>query len=493
MEAAAVVESKLKASLQDASDKYSKIMDRMKKSSIEQMTIASGGRLKAAVAADPVASLSAQLSLAVTEAAGAVSFFTRDHGAVAGSLSLVAVLVTALVNSSKKFLEMEKAASAASERLADLTSMTGTWFLEELCSISSSVAQMTSMLKECSVGGAALLDLDPAATPYLPFVEAGVAGVKAVKNVYLGLQELLTNFKRIILPESLKCFQTEEPTVMKAAEGLGNLLNDCDNWAATDEDGEGSGVDGGSGDKRSPKTLASLKKMRQSTPEPANPADKVSGIDRLIKQMEVQLINVVMGVQINPEAVPIFKIVVELKTKFSALMKNVGLELPADDIVDGGGGGGANSSSSASSSSTSSLTPGQMLLMGFNGLFEKLETDAIAMYKSIQAFADIPANWKKVDLIKEARSLQKTALNHSTVDILQSLFFLRRLKAMREFFDIAVLHSQLIAFPERANVAPPDEAKKKPDASSVFTPAFVKDKWNKTPLVSRRDNTISLR
>merc|ERR1719427_1836863 len=116
----------------------------------------------------------------------------------------------------------------------------------------------------------------------------------------------------------------------------------------------------------------------------------------------------------NPEAVPIFKIVLELKTKFSLLMKNVGLELPVDDKDGGGGGSGASSSSS----STSSLTPGQMLLMGFNGLFEKLETDAIAMYKLIQGFADIPTNWKKVDLIKEARSLQKTALNHSTVDIL---------------------------------------------------------------------------
>ena len=69
-------------------------------------------------------------------------------------------------------------------------------------------------------------------------------------------------------------------------------------------------------------------------------------------------------------------------------------------------------------------------------------------------FSDIPPNWRKVDLLREARSLQKTALNVSTVDILQSIFFLRRLKAMLEFFDAAILHSKLMAHPERANVAP---------------------------------------
>lgn len=67
-----MVESKLKVILQETSDQYSKIVDRLKKSSIEQMTAVGGGRLKPNVAADPVASMSAQLSLAVTEAAGAI-------------------------------------------------------------------------------------------------------------------------------------------------------------------------------------------------------------------------------------------------------------------------------------------------------------------------------------------------------------------------------------------------------------------------------------
>ena len=51
----------------------------MRKSSIEQMTAAAGGRLKPNVAADPVASLSAQLSLTVTEAAGAIRYEWRSE------------------------------------------------------------------------------------------------------------------------------------------------------------------------------------------------------------------------------------------------------------------------------------------------------------------------------------------------------------------------------------------------------------------------------
>ena len=75
---------------------------------------------------------------------------------------------------------------------------------QELCSISSNVAQMVSMLKECCGGGSSLIELDPSVAPYFPLIELGASAVKNVKNVYLGLQELLTNFKRIILPESLK-------------------------------------------------------------------------------------------------------------------------------------------------------------------------------------------------------------------------------------------------------------------------------------------------
>ncbi len=60
----------------------------------------------------------------------------------------------------------------------------------------------------------------------------------------------------------------------------------------------------------------------------------------------------------------------------------------------------------------SSLTPGQMLLMGFNGLFTRLQADFSDMLDAVGA-VQLPDVWRKVDRIKEARALQvKTLLGH---------------------------------------------------------------------------------
>ena len=56
-----------------------------------------------------------------------------------------------------------------------------------------------------------------------------------------------------------------------------------------------------------------------------------------------------------------------------------------------------------------SLTPGQMLLMGFHGLFTRLDTDFTTMLDTVMKL-DTPAVWRKVDVVKEARSLQVRAL-----------------------------------------------------------------------------------
>ena len=51
------------------------------------------------------------------------------------------------------------------------------------------------------------------------------------------------------------------------------------------------------------------------------------------------------------------------------------------------------------------LSPGQMLLMGFNGLFTKLNTDFTSMLEAVALLA-VPDVWRKVDVVKEAKSLQ---------------------------------------------------------------------------------------
>lgn len=51
------------------------------------------------------------------------------------------------------------------------------------------------------------------------------------------------------------------------------------------------------------------------------------------------------------------------------------------------------------------LTPGQMLLMGFNGLFTRLDHEFMEMLEQLDS-ASVPDIWKKVDVVREAKALQ---------------------------------------------------------------------------------------
>ena len=50
------------------------------------------------------------------------------------------------------------------------------------------------------------------------------------------------------------------------------------------------------------------------------------------------------------------------------------------------------------------LSPGQMLLMGFDGLFTRLDTEFSQLLSCVSAI-DIPESWGKVDAVCQARAL----------------------------------------------------------------------------------------
>jgi len=54
---------------------------------------------------------------------------------------------------------------------------------------------------------------------------------------------------------------------------------------------------------------------------------------------------------------------------------------------------------------SSEMTPGQMLLMGFAGMFSRLDTDFIAVLDAVAA-VPITDKYKKADLVREAVMLQ---------------------------------------------------------------------------------------
>jgi len=54
---------------------------------------------------------------------------------------------------------------------------------------------------------------------------------------------------------------------------------------------------------------------------------------------------------------------------------------------------------------SSAMTPGQMLLMGFAGMFSRLDSDFAALLEAVSAVQTLDM-YKKADLVREAAMLQ---------------------------------------------------------------------------------------
>jgi PI-3-kinase-related kinase SMG-1 len=92
--------------------------------------------------------------------------------------------------------------------------------------------------------------------------------------------------------------------------------------------------------------------------------------------------------------------VAEIRKRFELLLSRPA-ELVADGVDDQ-----ATSMNTGSTAGCSDdvLTPGQMLLMGFNGLFEKLQLERNALIGALDTL-DTPHCWKKVDQVWEAKAI----------------------------------------------------------------------------------------
>lgn len=92
--------------------------------------------------------------------------------------------------------------------------------------------------------------------------------------------------------------------------------------------------------------------------------------------------------------------VAEIRKRFELLLSR-----PAELVTDGIDDQATSvNTSSAAGSSDDVLTPGQMLLMGFNGLFEKLQLERNALIAALDTL-DTPHCWKKVDQVWEAKAI----------------------------------------------------------------------------------------
>ncbi|KAG5885461.1 hypothetical protein JTB14_037042 [Gonioctena quinquepunctata] len=87
-------------------------------------------------------------------------------------------------------------------------------------------------------------------------------------------------------------------------------------------------------------------------------------------------------------------------------------------------------------SQSDSLSQGKMLLMGFNGLFDKL-TQEISNLTNTLGNIDIPKSWKRLDHVKEARNIAPHIFSAQVRKILEDIFFLKKLQSIVDFFTLA--------------------------------------------------------
>lgn len=138
---------------------------------------------------------------------GVSTFLNREKGACK---AFQFVIVSELLLLNQSFLTLETTAHRSGDWLIKLTSREGDWFLDELVLNSNRAVELVNNLPLQQIEDARFSQL--------------LSGVQMANNLYRGLQELYFNFHTIILPESMKKIQNEEPSVISVISELNNLI-----------------------------------------------------------------------------------------------------------------------------------------------------------------------------------------------------------------------------------------------------------------------------
>ena len=133
-----------------------------------------------------------------------------------GPPALACFIIAALCPLSRRWLFMEQTAQAARERLSDLTSRDGDWFLDELCTMSGNVSQMNGLLEMC------IRAMGREFRPGSVFLCAVKSG-KAVHNVYMSMQDLFNKFQSLVLPEAVNYVLMEDESTLDMLEELSSF------------------------------------------------------------------------------------------------------------------------------------------------------------------------------------------------------------------------------------------------------------------------------
>nr|CAI5830166.1 unnamed protein product [Callosobruchus analis] len=275
---------------------------------------------------------------------GIATFLSREKGSAS---AMEFVIASELVLLNRNLLTLEVAAQRSGDWLIKLTSRDGDWFLDDLLLNSARAVEMIANL--------------PPRQNYDEKFYKVLNGIKISSNIYQGLYDLNFNFHTIIMPETMKKIQCDEPSVLQMIFDVNNLIIDI-------------GL----------------------------------SIGDMILQLEKLLTCVLMQMDVNTAYEYVLERTSFAKKRFQTLIP----------------------------SQNESLTQGQMLLMGFNGLFDKLNQEINNLVTTLGDL-EIPKSWKKLDHVKEAKSIAPHIFNPEVRAILEDIFLLKRIKTISEFFVLA--------------------------------------------------------
>lgn len=112
----------------------------------------------------------------------------------------------------------------AGERLMHLTSRDGDWFLDELCTMCGNISQLLSVLKNNPLRSAGTQK--PSSTgDVMENITFSMQVVFAAVKSYNSLQEFMSNFRTIIVPEAVKRFLANDMSLLNIADKIRELID----------------------------------------------------------------------------------------------------------------------------------------------------------------------------------------------------------------------------------------------------------------------------
>ncbi|EMP31535.1 Serine/threonine-protein kinase SMG1, partial [Chelonia mydas] len=94
---------------------------------------------------------------------------------------------------------------------------------------------------------------------------------------------------------------------------------------------------------------------------------------------------------------------------------------------------------------TPKMSAGQMLLVAFDGMFAQVETAFGLLIEKLNKM-EVPVAWRKIDIIREARSTQVNFFDDDdNRQVLEEIFFLKRLQTIKEFFRLCGTFSKTLS------------------------------------------------